>query len=119
VKPHEIFQRDGDNLYCETHISFPKAAMGTIIEVPTLEGDETMDIPAGTQSGEVLKMKGKGIRNINNHQKGDLFIKVHVDTPTKLNQDQQGLLRKFAESRGENLEEVNKNIIHKIKNLFH
>ncbi len=119
VKPHEIFQREGSDLYCETHISFPKAAVGTKIEVPTLDGNETMEIPAGTQSGKILKMKGKGIRNINNHQKGDLFIQVHVDTPEKLTQEQQELLIKFAESRGENLEEVNKNIINKIKNLFH
>lgn len=119
VKPHEIFERDGNNLYCESHISFPKAAIGTKIEVPTLDGNETMTIPAGTQSGEILKMKGKGIKSINNHQKGDLFIQIHVDTPKRLTQEQQELLRQFAESRGENLEEVNKNIIKKIKNLFH
>ncbi len=119
VKPHEIFQRDGQNLYCETHISFPKAALGAKIEIPTLDGKETMDIPAGTQSGEILKMKGKGIRNISNHQKGDLLVQIHVDTPIKLSQEQEELLKKFAESQGENLEEVDKTIISKIKNLFH
>ena len=119
VKPHKIFQRDGDNLYCETHISFPKAAIGTKIEVPTLDGKEEMNIPAGIQSGEILKMKNKGIRNINNHQKGDLFIQVHVDTPKNLSKEQEELLRKFAESRGDNLEEYDNNIITKIKNLFH
>ncbi|NOR14901.1 MAG: molecular chaperone DnaJ, partial [Candidatus Aminicenantes bacterium] len=101
------------------NISFPKAAMGTQVEIPTLGGKEILNIPSGTQPGEVLRMKGKGVRNVNNHRKGDLYVKVEVATPKHLSKEQQDLLRKFAESRGESLDKPEKDIISKVKNIFH
>jgi len=119
VKKHKIFQREGSNLYCEIKISFPKAALGTKVKVPTLEGDEVIDIPRGTQPGKVMKVKGKGIRNLNNHRKGDLYIKVKVKTPKNLNKKQKQILKEFAESTGEKLDSVENNVVDKIKNIFH
>jgi molecular chaperone DnaJ len=119
VLKHKYFERENENLYCQVNISFPKAAVGTRVEIPTLEGNEILNIPSGTQPGDVLRMKGKGIQNVNNHRKGDLYVKVDVTTPKHLTKEQQNLLRKFAESRGESLDEVEKNIISKVKNIFH
>jgi len=119
VKKHKYFERENENLFCQVNISFPKAAMGTQVEIPTLGGKEILNIPSGTQPGEVLRMKGKGVRNVNNHRKGDLYVKVEVATPKNLTKEQQNHLRIFAESRGETLGRVEQNIISKVKNIFH
>lgn len=118
VKKHKYFDREDENLYCQVNISFPKAAMGTRVEIPTLEGKEILNIPSGTQPGDILRMKGRGVKNVNNHRKGDLFVKVDVATPKHLTKQQQELLRKFAEARGESLDKVEKNIISKVKDIF-
>jgi molecular chaperone DnaJ len=119
VKKHKYFEREDENLYCQVNISFPQAAVGTRVEIPTLEGKEVLHIPSGTQPGDVLRMKGKGVKNVNNHRKGDLYVKVAVATPKHLTKQQQELLRKFAESRGESLDKVEKNIISRVKDIFH
>jgi len=119
VRKHKIFQREGPNLLCEINISFPKAALGTQVKIPTLDGSEVIDIPSGIQPGKIIKLRGKGIQNINNHQKGDLFVKVKVVTPKKLNKKQKEILKEFAESTGEKLDSVDNNVINKIKNIFH
>ncbi|MBD3415175.1 MAG: molecular chaperone DnaJ [Candidatus Aminicenantes bacterium] len=118
VKKHKIFQREKENLLCEIKISFAKAALGTQVKIPTLNGNEILHIPKGTQPGKVLKIKGKGIKNVNNHQKGHLYIKVNVETPKNLNKRQKEMLKDFAESRGEKLDSVDSNVVKKIKNLF-
>ncbi len=119
VKKHKYFERRNDDLYCQATISFPKAAMGSQVEIPTLEGPEVVAIPSGTQSGEIMRLKGKGLLNINNHRKGDLYVRVNVETPRNLTRKQKEILRTFAESRGEKLDQVEKDIISKVKNLFH
>lgn len=119
VKKHKFFQRKGPNLLCEINISFPKAALGTKVKIPSLEGDEIMEIPSGIQSGNIMKLKGKGMQNLNNHRKGDLLVKVNVETPKKLNKKQKKILEDFAESTGERLDSVENNVINKIKNIFH
>ncbi|MGB2907575.1 MAG: molecular chaperone DnaJ [Candidatus Aminicenantaceae bacterium] len=119
VRPHKYFEREHDNLICQASISFPKAAMGTRIEIPIFESKEILDVPSGTQSGEVLKLKGKGLRNVNNHHKGDLFVRINVETPRNMSKKEKQMLRSFAESRGEDLHAVEKGNISKIKNLFH
>lgn len=119
LKKHEFFQREGDNLTCEIPISFAQAALGITLEIPTLEKNELLQIPPGTQSGSVFRIKGKGIRGLESHRKGDLFVKIHVKTPEHLTREQKALLRKFAELRGESIDVVDKNIISKVKNLFH
>jgi molecular chaperone DnaJ len=119
VKKHKFFQRKGPDLLCEINISFPKAALGTKVKIPTLEKDEVIDIPSGIQPGKVLKLKGKGIPNLNNHQKGDLLVKVQVEIPKRLSKKQKEILKEFAESTGEKLDSVDNNVINKIKNIFH
>ena len=85
VKEHEIFQREEDNLYCEVPIAFTLAALGGEIAVPTLEGKANLKVPAGTQSGQVFKLRGKGILNVNGRDRGDLLARLIVEVPTRLN----------------------------------
>jgi molecular chaperone DnaJ len=96
VKAHEIFQRDGDDLLCEVPISFIQAALGSELEVPTLEGKASIKIPGGTQPGAVFRVRGKGIKNLQGHGHGDLHVRVQVEVPTRLNQGQKEKLQEFA-----------------------
>lgn len=102
VRPDRIFEREGNNIYCEVPISFSEAALGAEIDVPVLGGGtEKFKIPEGTQSGTNFTLKNKGIPNINSGRKGDLIITVAVETPKNLNSKQKELLSAFAESLGE------------------
>jgi molecular chaperone DnaJ len=96
VKPHEIFSREGDDLLCEVPVSFIQATLGAEIEVPTLEGRATIKIPAGTQPGTLLRLKGRGVKNLQGYGQGDLHIRVQVEVPTHLNSDQKHKLQEFA-----------------------
>lgn len=119
LKKHKFFERNGNDLACEISISFAQATLGTTVEIPTLEKNELLQIPPGTQPGKVFKIKGKGIKGIEGQRKGDLYVKVGVETPERLTKEQKTLLKKFAESRGEEVEGIDKNIIAKVKNFFH
>jgi molecular chaperone DnaJ len=92
IKPHEIFVRRGDNILYETQISFPQAALGTKIDVPTLDGEAKLKIPAGTQSGTIFRLKRKGVPHLHGWGKGDQFVNVVVQTPTKLSKHQKKIL---------------------------
>ncbi|HEV2320353.1 MAG TPA: molecular chaperone DnaJ [Verrucomicrobiae bacterium] len=96
VSAHEIFQRDGDDLHCEVPVSFVQAALGSEIEVPTLEGKAVIKIPAGTQSGSVFRVKGKGIKNLQGYGHGDLHARIQVEVPARLSQEQKAKLQEFA-----------------------
>jgi molecular chaperone DnaJ len=96
VKHHEIFARDGDDLLCEVPVSFVQAALGAEIEVPTLEGRATIRIPAGTQPGTLLRLKGRGVKNLQGYGQGDLRVRVQVEVPTHLNHEQKAKLQEFA-----------------------
>jgi molecular chaperone DnaJ len=96
VAAHEIFQRDGDDLHCEVPVSFVQAALGSEIEVPTLEGKAAIKIPAGTQPGAVFRVKGKGVKNLQGYGHGDLHARIQVEVPTRLNQEQKSKLGEFA-----------------------
>jgi molecular chaperone DnaJ len=96
VKHHEIFKRDGDDLLCEVPVSFIHAALGTEIEVPTLEGNATIKIPAGTQPNATFRVKGRGVKNLQGYGHGDLHVRVQVEVPTRLNQEQKAKLQEFA-----------------------
>ena len=98
VRDHEIFVRDGNNLYCEVPISFTAAALGGEVEVPTLDGRVKLKIPAETQTGRSFRLKGKGVRSARNGQVGDLVCKVDVETPVSLTEEQKALLRQLEES---------------------
>jgi molecular chaperone DnaJ len=96
VKAHEIFQRDGDDLLCEVPVSFIQAALGAEIEVPTLEGKATIKIPAGTQPATTFRVKGRGVKNLQGYGYGDLHVRVQVEVPTRLSNEQKMKLQEFA-----------------------
>jgi len=97
VRPHDIFQRDGDDLLCEVPIAFVQAALGAEIEVPTLSGKARIHIPAGTQNGTIFRLKGRGVKNVQGYGTGDLHVRVIVEVPTHLNSAQRKKLEEFAE----------------------
>lgn len=118
VRKHPFFEREDNDLSCEITVSFTQAALGARVELPTLEGSEILKIPAGTQPGEIIRLKGKGIQDVSGRRKGDLFVKVQVRTPENLSKEQKALLAKLAEVRGEDIEAVDKSVIHRMKNIF-
>ncbi|HSG65124.1 MAG TPA: molecular chaperone DnaJ [Gammaproteobacteria bacterium] len=95
VKAHPIFEREGQNLHCEVPISFTAAALGSSVEVPTLDGQVMLKVPPETQSGRVFRLRGKGVRSVRASGVGDLFCRVQVETPVKLTDEQKTLLEKF------------------------
>jgi len=99
IKPHPIFRREGNNLLCEIPISFPRAALGGEVEVPTLDGKTTLlKIPPGTQSGQSFRLTGKGVKSVRSAQVGDLICRVQIETPVKLTAEQRELLEKLEET---------------------
>ena len=118
VKEHEIFQRDEDNLYCEVPISFSIAALGGEVDVPTLEGKAHLKVPAGTQSGQVFKLRGKGIVHVNGRERGDLFARLIVEVPTRLNSDQRAKLEEFAALCGDENTPMRKSFFERAKEFF-
>jgi molecular chaperone DnaJ len=95
VRPHEIFEREGENLSCEVPISFGTATLGGSVIVPTLDGQVSLKIPAETQSGRVFRLRDKGVQPVRGGSRGDLFCRVMVETPVKLSSEQRDMLRKF------------------------
>jgi molecular chaperone DnaJ len=118
VRPHEIFQRDGDDLVCEVPIRFVQAALGADIEVPTLAGKANIRIPPGTQTGTVFRLKGKGVKNVQGYEVGDLHVRVQVEVPTHLNAAQRAKLQEFAGLCDENVNPQTKSFIERAKELF-
>lgn len=100
VRPHPIFERDGYNVWVEMHISYAAAALGCALEVPTLDGKVKYNIPAGTQSGDVFKLKERGIQSLNNRGRGDQLVRVIVDVPRSLNAEQKRLLHELDKALG-------------------
>jgi molecular chaperone DnaJ len=118
VKEHAFFERQGNDLYCVVPISFTQAAVGTEIQVPTLEGEHTLKIPEGTQSGTILKVRGKGIPVLNGHGKGNLFVEVRLQTPTKLTKRQRELLQELQTISQVENKPQRTSIIGKMKDMF-
>lgn len=98
VKVHRVFQRDGDDLHCEVPVSFARAALGGSIDVPTLNGRASFDLPEGTQTGKTFRLRGKGIKNVRSGVQGDLYCHVLLETPVKLSDHQKKILKDFEES---------------------
>ena len=98
VRAHEIFRRDGAHLHCEIPISMATALLGDTAEVPTLAGEVSLKIPAGTQSGKVFRLRGKGASPVRGGPAGDLFCKVKLETPVNLTDEQQELVRQLEKS---------------------
>jgi molecular chaperone DnaJ len=98
VREHAIFERDGEHLSCEVPVSFATAVLGGTVEVPTLDGQVTLKIPAETQSGRVFRLRDKGVKPVRGGARGDLFCRVVVETPVKLSAEQRSLLESFDAS---------------------
>jgi molecular chaperone DnaJ len=118
VESHPIFVRDNLDIVCDVPISFVQAALGAEIDVPTLDGKVKMKIPAGSQSGKVFRMKGKGVKDVQGYRQGDQHVRVIVETPTHLTSRQKELLKEFAAVGGEEVNPLSKGFFDKVKELF-
>ena len=118
VSEHPIFRREGQDVVCEVPISFPQAALGCDIEVPSLDGKVRLKIPAGTQGGKVFKLAGKGIPVLQGYGRGDQLVVIRVETPTQLTARQRELLEEFAREESENAQPLGKGFFDKVKELF-
>ena len=118
VRPHEIFDRDGDDLICEVPIRFVDAALGGEIEVPTLGGKAQIKVPPGTQSGSVFRLRGKGAKSLHSHGHGDLHVRLVVEVPTRLDSAQRAKLEEFAHLCGADVNPISKGFFEKAKNFF-
>jgi len=118
VREHPLFTRQGADVVCEIPISFPQAALGAEIEVPTLEGKIKMKMPPGTQSGKSFRMRGKGIVTLRGSGRGDQLVRVIVETPRQLSPKQRALLEEFARLDGEDVHPMSKGFFEKVKELF-
>jgi molecular chaperone DnaJ len=118
VQAHDRFGRDGYDLVAEMPISFAQAALGTHIELETLDGTEDLAVAAGTQSGRELKLRGRGVPHVDGRGRGDIRVVLRVDTPTKLTASEQELLRRLAEERGEVVDPPAVGVFSRIKSAF-
>lgn len=118
VKPHAIFAREGDDVLCEAPITFTQAALGAEIEVPTLEGMARVQVPRGTQSGRVFRLAGKGFPILSGHGRGHQLVRVVIDVPKSLTDEQEQLLRKLAELEAVNVTPRRKSFLDKAKKYF-
>jgi molecular chaperone DnaJ len=119
VEPHTIFQREGDDVFIELPLNFSEAALGCKKELPTPHGSSCrITVPEGTQSGKLLRVKGEGVPNVHNRVKGDLIVKLLVETPVSLNEAQKSLLRQFAETEKEQNSPRKRSFFDKIKVFF-
>ena len=116
VKEHEQFERQGNNLYASVPITFAQAALGAEVTVQTLEGQQQLKIPAGTQTGTVFRLKGHGMPILGGRGRGDLFVSVTVVTPTTLTREQRRLLEQLAEVEERNLED--NGLMDKVRDIF-
>ena len=118
VKAHKFFERDGDDLHCVLPISFPQAALGTEVELQTLEGMATIKVPEGTQSGKEFKLRGKGVPHLNSSGKGDLIVEIRVQTPSKLNKQQKELLKQLSQTMVVENTPTSRGLFEKVKEMF-
>lgn len=118
VKPHSIFSRHENDILCEVPVSFTQAALGAEIEVPTLEGRVKMTVPAGTQSGKIFRLKGKGIIDLHSRARGDEHVRIIVEIPARLNAQQKKLLEEFTRISGDDTAPMRKSFTEKVKEMF-
>ena len=125
MQEHEFFRRDGINLFCEIPVNFTTVALGGEIQVPTLDGSESVKVPEGTQTGTTLRLRGKGMPDVNGRGRGDLFATVQVRTPRRLSKEQRRLLDELAKALpAEKFEprqredEDERNLFDRVKDMF-
>ncbi|MDA7977692.1 MAG: molecular chaperone DnaJ [Pirellulales bacterium] len=118
IRPHPLFEREGPHLICQLPITYPQATLGASVEVPTLDGPEELTIPAGTQAGEVFRMKRRGMPDLRGGSPGDLHVQVMIDVPKKLTSRQEELLRELAELDHKEVTPHRKSFFEKLKDYF-
>jgi molecular chaperone DnaJ len=118
VAEHPFFERDGKDLHCAIPISFTQAALGATVRLPTLEGEATLEIPAGTQSGTSFRVRKKGVPVLNGSGRGDLYVEVKVATPAKLTRQQRELMEQLAETLGQENHPEKRSLLNKVKDIF-
>ena len=118
VKKHKFFERDGDDLHCVMPVSFPQAALGTELQIETLEGPETIKVPEGVQSGREFRLRGKGVPHLNERGKGDLIVEIRVATPTKLTKDQKELMKRLGETMVVENAPHSRGLFSKVRDIF-
>lgn len=118
IRKHTIFERDGADLHCNMPITFPQASLGSEVDAPTLSGRVKIRIPAGTESGKVFRLRGKGVPDIRVNQTGDLYVHVHVAVPRKLSKKQEQLLREFATETGDDVYPERTSFLDKAKQFW-
>ncbi|HZD59625.1 MAG TPA: molecular chaperone DnaJ [Anaerolineae bacterium] len=121
VNPHSIFERRGTNLFCQFPITFPQAALGAELQVPTLEGFEKIKVPAGTQTGTTFTIRGKGVPSLHHRARGDIIVQVVIETPHKLTEKQKELLHELAHEFGHDMttaSDASSGIFGRIKDAF-
>jgi molecular chaperone DnaJ len=118
VKDHELFERQGDDLFCEIPIKFTLATLGGTIEVPTLSGRATLKIPAGTQSGTTFRLRDRGVPSLRGGRPGDQLVRVHVEVPSTLSSEQRRILEEFARVSGDANEPTSRTFFEKAKKFF-
>ena len=118
VREHKMFKRDGQDIWLEMPISFAQAALGATLTVPTVDGKVQYDLPEGTQTGTVFRLRGSGVPNVSGRGRGDQYVKVNVEIPKNLNSEQKELLRKFEECTGDGCYAERGGFFKKMKDLF-
>jgi len=118
VKEHALFEREGKDLYCSVPVSISQAALGAELEIPTLEGPHRLRVPEGTQSGTTFRLKGRGVPVLNGHGKGDLFVQIKVQTPTRLTKRQRELLEELQSITKLDNAPERRTLLKKVKDIF-
>jgi molecular chaperone DnaJ len=118
VAEHPVFLRDGVDLVCEMPVSFVQAALGTEVDIPSLDGPQKLKVPSGTQSGHLFRLRGLGVPDLNGYGRGDLVVRLTVETPRKLSARQRELLEEFARISGEEMHPMSKSFLEKVKSLL-
>jgi len=118
VAPSTEFERQGEHLVRVQRISVAQAALGAVVAVPTLEDDHELTVPPGTQPGQVFRVKGAGIPSLRGRGRGDLMVRVEVEVPTKMSDDEAALFHRLAELRGEAVAPPEKGVFSKLRSAF-
>ncbi len=118
VRPHPVFERRGDDVWCELPITFAQAALGADVIVPTLDGKVTYSVHEGTQPGDIFKLKGKGIQHLNGRGRGDQYVRMTVEIPRNLNSKQKDIIKQLDGATGDKNYTKRKNFFDKIKKMF-
>jgi len=118
VKEHPLFERDGTDLHCEVPLSIAQAALGAEIEVPNLEGKEKVEVKPGSQSGDVIRLRGRGLPRLGGGPRGDVIARLFVEVPTRLSEEQRALLEEFARISGDDVSPRRRGFVDKLRDLF-